>query len=107
MKTKTIIIAVILFVIFDLALFWSVSNWNNLRAFPSIISSFYSKEFCSCYYVVERDEDFCHNYARQWVPISDFKIDEENKRIIVSGLGRTNSAKFTGSKYGCVLEELD
>lgn len=104
MKTKNIILAILLFIIFDIALFWGISNWNNLRAFPDIISSFYSKEFCSCYFVVREDEDFCHNYARQWVPISDFKLDVSEKRVTVSGLGRTNSSVFTSPKYGCVLE---
>jgi hypothetical protein len=107
MKFKTIAIGIIIFVVMDLCLFWIISNGSNLKAFPSIISSFYSKEFCSCYFVVGGNEDFCHNYARQWVPISDFKLDNDKKRVIVSGLGRTNSAQFLDNKQGCVLQELD
>ncbi|MCC5816282.1 MAG: hypothetical protein JJT78_16145 [Leptospira sp.] len=107
MKTKNIILFLILFIIFDIALFWTISNWKNLTAFPSIISSFYSKEFCSCYFVVREDEDFCHHYARQWVPISDFQLDKESKKVTVSGLGRTNTAIFQNDKKGCVLEDLN
>ncbi|TGN19460.1 hypothetical protein [Leptospira idonii] len=87
-----------------LILFWVQWNWKHLAAFPSIISSFYSKEYCSCFYVMKQSEEQCHHFARQWVPISDFKNDQENKEVIVSGLGRTNKAKFIDSKRGCVLQ---
>jgi Ni/Fe-hydrogenase subunit HybB-like protein len=107
MKQRTLAILIFLFILFDLGLFWVVSNWKNLTTFPSIISSFYSKEFCSCYYVVREDEDFCHNYARQWVPISDFKLDRETKTVTVSGLGRTNSSRFVSPEFGCKHLDLD
>lgn len=107
MKTKNIIIFLILFIIFDLFLFWTITNRKNIGAFPYIISSFYSKEFCSCYFVVREDEEFCHHYARQWVPISDFSLDKKNKSVTVSGLGKTNTARFIDSKNGCVLEKME
>lgn len=78
--------------------------WRNVRAFPYIISAFYSKEFCSCYFIVREDETFCHHYARQWVPISNFELDKEIKKVTVTGLGKTTSARFTNSKFGCVLD---
>lgn len=90
-----------------LACVWTGANWHHLNAFPSVISSWYAKEFCSCHYVVGQDEDFCHNIARQWVDISDFKIDSAEKRVTVSGLGRTNTAKFVNRQVGCVLENPD
>ncbi|MCG9873268.1 MAG: hypothetical protein MH321_00600 [Leptospiraceae bacterium] len=107
MKPKKLILVIVLFIVFDIMLFWIISNWSNLKAFPSIISSFYSKEYCSCYFVVGQDEDFCHNFARQWIPINDFKLDLENKKVSVSGLGRTNTAIFLDNKNGCVLQELN
>ncbi len=107
MKFKTIIIALLIFILFDLVAFWVVTHWSNLKAFPYIISSFYSKEFCSCYFIVRQDEAFCHNYARQWVPISSFQLDKESKSVTVSGLGKTNTARFFNQKYGCVLDKME
>lgn len=104
MKFKHIIWIFLGFISVDLVLFWLITNKKNLESFPSIISSFYAKEFCSCYFVVREDEDFCHNYARQWIPISDFKLDLKTHRVIASGLGRTNSAVFQNRELGCVLE---
>lgn len=83
---------------------WFSANWHHINAFPSIISSWYAKEFCSCHFVVERDEDFCHNIARQWVAIDDFELIAEAKTVTVTGLGRTNTARYQSERYGCVLE---
>lgn len=93
----TIIVVFVFFV-------WVIKNWKHISTFPEIISAWYAKEFCSCYYVLEKDENFCHNLVRQWVSISDFRLLEKEKRIIVSGLGRTNSAKYISKKFGCRLE---
>jgi hypothetical protein len=83
---------------------WFSANWAHINAFPSILSSWYSKEFCSCHFVVGRDVDFCHNVARQWLTIDEFHLNEERKSVTVSGLGRTNTATFQGPGRGCVLE---
>jgi hypothetical protein len=83
--------------------FWVQWNWKHIEAFPSIISSFYSKEFCSCQYVMKLSEEQCHNFARQWVPISEFINDKEKKEVIVTGLGRTNKSVFLSEKLGCVI----
>lgn len=53
---------------------------------------------------MELSEEQCHNFARQWVPISEFHLDRENKQVTVKGLGRTNTAKFLSLPDGCVLQ---
>lgn len=83
---------------------FAVLNWTHLKNFPSIISSYYAKEFCSCYFVVGQPEEFCHNYVRQYIPISKFSLDKEKKSVTVSGLGMTNSAVFTSQRYGCEFQ---
>ncbi|HRP67909.1 MAG TPA: hypothetical protein PLY93_00035 [Turneriella sp.] len=80
-------------------------NFRHTAAFPKIISAFYSKEFCSCYFVTEGTVDECHNFARQWVPIQSFSLDGENRSVTVKGLFVTTTARYTGDRYGCVLEE--
>ena len=83
---------------------WALANWKHLSAFPHIISSFYSKEFCSCYFVVKRSETFCHNYARQYVPISEFSLDEEKRAVTVTGLGITTTSVFESEEFGCRIQ---
>lgn len=79
-------------------------NYKHTAAFPRIISAFYSKEFCSCYFVTEGTEEQCHNFARQWVPIQSFALDKEKRTVSVKGLFATTTARYTGDRYGCVLE---
>ncbi len=86
---------------------WSAANWQHIRHFPSIISSFYAKQMCSCLFVVGQTEERCRNEARQYVPISGYEIDREQRAVTVSGLGRTNRAHFVSERYGCVLDDLD
>lgn len=98
------IIIYIVGIIVGISLLWIVANWSHIKAFPSIISAFYSKEFCSCYFVMERSEEICHNYARQYVPISDFSLDQENRTVTVKGLGRITTVQYQGERTGCVFE---
>jgi len=79
-------------------------NFKHTAAFPSIISAYYSKEFCSCFFVTEGTVDECHNFARQWVPIQSFKLDQEKRTVTVKGLFVTTTARYTGDRYGCILE---
>jgi len=83
---------------------WLSANWHHLSAFPSVLSSYYSKEYCSCYYVTGASDEFCHDFVSSWVEIDEFQHDEAAKRITVSGLGRENSARYVDERLGCVLE---
>ncbi|MDB6445808.1 MULTISPECIES: amidase [Pseudomonas] len=75
-----------------------------LRAFPDIISAYTAKQYCSCRYVMEQPADYCRGYVKQSVPISDFLDTPEDKRVVVAGLGRSNSARWMGARQGCRLE---
>ncbi|MCB1145345.1 MAG: hypothetical protein KDK41_07150 [Leptospiraceae bacterium] len=83
---------------------FTVINWKHIQAFPSIISAYYAKEFCSCYFITGQSEEFCHDYTRQYVPISDFSLDKEKKSVTVSGLGRTTTASFHSAMTGCAYD---
>ncbi|MDF3819484.1 hypothetical protein P3G55_06215 [Leptospira sp. 96542] len=98
MKKKILSVLALLFLIL---LIWIQWNWKHLSSFPSIISSFYAKEFCSCYFVMELSEEQCHNFARQWVPTSEFQLNKEEKSVTVRGLGRTNTAIYLSETNGC------
>jgi hypothetical protein len=75
-----------------------------LWAFPDIISAYTAKEYCSCRYVMNNDADYCRGYVQQWLPIGGFIDDTADKRITVSGLGRSNSASWLSERQGCRLD---
>jgi hypothetical protein len=90
--------------IFTVVGVWFFLNNKELNSFRDIISSYYAKEFCSCTYILKRDENFCKDLLKQWVPISEISIDNDLKTIKVTGLGKTNTAKYTSPEIGCHLE---
>lgn len=97
-NTKRILLGLLVFIII-----YGVIYYKEIKSFPSIISAFYSKEYCSCFFVSEGTEEFCHDYARQYVPISEFKLNRDEKTVTVKGLGRSATAKFFGDREGCRL----
>lgn len=79
-------------------------NWTHLAAFPGVLPAFYAKEFCSCRYVMRQSLDYCHRYARQYLPISGFELDEAARRVTVRATGVTRSASWRGQREGCRLD---
>jgi hypothetical protein len=82
---------------------WIAANWQHVKNFPYIISSFSAKTACSCLFVEGRDEASCRNYSRQYIPIQSMDISAADKIVTVKGLWITNRAKYTGKRYGCIL----
>ncbi len=54
--------------------------------------------------MVGRSVPFCHDYARQWLPITRFYLSEPKRCITVSALGQTRSAGFINRREGCRLD---
>lgn len=79
-------------------------NWTHLRAFPGILPAFYAKEWCSCRHVMGQGDAYCHAYATQWLPISDFAHDPAARRVTVRALGTTRSASWRAPREGCRLD---
>lgn len=78
-------------------------NWRvQLQVFPSIISAYTAKEYCSCRFVMDNPADYCHGYVKQWLP-STLDEDALNKRITATGLGRESAAQWEGPRQGCRL----
>lgn len=73
--------------------------------FPKVVSAFYSKEYCSCRFVENKDHNECHWYAGQIIPVSSYEVDEKFKVVKSSALGFTSTAKWTNPQWGCLLSE--
>ena len=93
-------IALTLLLLLALTVAW---NWTHLRAFPGVLPAFYAKEFCSCRYVMGQSLDYCRGYARQYLPIGSFALDEAARRVTVRATGVTRSARWLGPREGCRL----
>lgn len=88
-----------------MALAIAVLVWQNrvaLAAFPSIISAYTAKEYCSCRYVMLNSAEYCRGYVKQYVS-SSLLDDAANKRVTAEGLGRSSVATWQGERQGCRL----
>lgn len=98
------LLALLLLVLFGFG--WQ--NREHLAAFPDIISAYTAKEYCSCRYVMDNPAEYCVGYAKQYIPLSGFFDDAQNRRVTASGLGRSNTAAWLGPREGCrLLERAD
>lgn len=80
------------------------NNWAQVRSVPHILSSFTAKEYCSCRYVMRRDEGFCRGFVEQWLAYDALEEDAAARRITARGLGITTTARFVDARTGCRLE---
>lgn len=96
-----------IFILFILGAIFVAFNFRDFHRFPKIISRWYAKEFCSCYFVMERSEDFCRERVRQWIPIQSYSIDQKNKLISATGLWNTAHALYEGDRLGCRLWQTE
>ena len=97
-------VSTLLLILLIVLLGWIWKERVALWAFPDIISSYTAKEYCSCRYVMQQPAEYCRGYVKQSVPTSDFLETVAAKRVTVSGLGRSNSARWMGERQGCRLE---
>ena len=95
------IIAAVLLLAAGMAYF---AGKKHFDAFPSVLPSYYAKEYCSCRFVAKRSAESCASYSKQFLPLSDFSEDLVNKRIQTQALGRKASAVWVSQRQGCILE---
>lgn len=72
--------------------------------FPKVVSAFYAKEVCSCLFVVEQIENYCHEYGKQIIPIWTKEIDYKEKKVKAYGLWESTTAGFISKRAGCQIE---
>ncbi|MBX8537660.1 amidase [Pseudomonas cichorii] len=73
-----------------------------LQAFPTIISAYTAKEYCSCRYVMNNPAEYCRSYVKQYIPAT-LTDDPVAKSVSADGLGRSSVAAWQGSRQGCRL----
>ena len=86
---------------------WVSLNLKHIKAFPLMVSAYYSKEFCSCYFISDGTDEDCHRLIRQWIPIQNFSLDLNTRTVTVTGLYHTSRARYIDDRAGCIIENLE
>ncbi len=79
-------------------------NWQYAKAFPSILSAFTAKEYCTCRYVIGRSDQACRDYTKYFIHIDELRFDDAAKTVEVDALFHTNSARHLSEREGCRLD---
>ncbi|SMF37068.1 amidase [Pseudobacteriovorax antillogorgiicola] len=87
-------------------LIWLMLNWSDIQLLQRTASAYYAKELCTCLFVLEQDESYCHSYTKQYVALDDLKVVNEGslKRVEAQALGIKRTAVWRGARLGCHLE---
>jgi hypothetical protein len=83
---------------------WVAANWKDISAFLPMASAAYAKFMCSSIFVEGKTEERARNWSRLSLPVSSCEIDYKNKSVTVKGLGRVNTARYRGARFGCTVE---
>jgi len=83
---------------------WVAANWKDISAFLPMASAAYAKFMCSSIFVEGKTEEAARNWSRLSLPVSSCEIDYTKKTVTVKGLGRENTARYKGARFGCTIE---
>lgn len=70
-----------------------------------LVTGYAAKEYCSCIFVMEQTEDFCNRWTRANPQVTSVRLDRQEKTVQSSALVMWGArARYTGPRFGCVLE---
>lgn len=70
-----------------------------------LLTAFAAKEMCSCLFVMQRDETYCREWARQDPNLRTYDIDWNAKRVETQAVLYWGArAHYVSPRRGCVLE---
>lgn len=102
MKNKKTLTALFLFIFLGAA-HQMIFSITPLKEVPKLLSTVRAKEFCSCYFMLEKGKDYCLSNVKKGYPLFDYEIDEEKKSIEFKSPFASSKAIVLDQKYGCQL----
>ncbi|MBJ9976835.1 amidase [Pseudomonas sp. S75] len=82
---------------------WIWHARQALHDFPSILSAYSAKEYCSCRFVMGFERAYCRDYVKQYLPLARLDEQPDVRQVLAEGLGRSSRAAWQGSREGCRL----
>jgi hypothetical protein len=71
-----------------------------------LVTSYTAKDFCSCMFVMERDEAYCRAWTAASPAVATVRVDTEARVVeTAAGLLWGARARFVDERSGCVLVE--
>lgn len=77
---------------------------TSINEIPILLNATRAKEFCTCYFLLQKGEKYCLNRVDYGYPNSEYKVDHKHKKVSFSSFGATRTAQVKDFKYGCLLQ---
>ena len=68
------------------------------------MASMRAKEFCSCYFMLGFEKDYCLKQVKKGYPIFDFNLDEKKQIVNFKNPLASSSAEVRSARLGCALK---
>lgn len=104
MKKFMKILFMILVIIIIIIGIVTITNWNDINNFRPMVSGAFSKFMCSCLFVEQRSEEQCLQWSKLDLPVSSYSVNQNEKSVTASALGKTSKASYTNERFGCTLQ---
>ncbi len=72
----------------------------------TVVAANFSKELCSCLFVVKRSKESCYNQAKQFITPTAYQINDTLKTVSAQFLGASANFGFESQKYGCQQKQI-
>ena len=107
MKTRKLIPLILSYTIIILSCF-SCKNHTYDNHDLELLTRYKAKDFCSCMFVMKRDEDYCRDWTVAAPNLASIKVDQEEKTVTTQAIHYWSAtARYTGERTGCTLDERE
>ena len=73
-----------------------------------LLTRYKAKDFCSCMFVMQRDEDYCRDWTVASPNLASIKVDKEERTVTTQAIHYWSAtARYTGQKTGCTLDKRE
>jgi len=70
-----------------------------------LVTAYTAKDFCSCMFVMERDEGYCRAWTKANPQVARIEVDTQHKLVRTSALYLwSGAARWKNEREGCVNE---
>lgn len=74
-----------------------------LSKVPKLLSRMRAKEFCTCYFLLGKGEDYCLKSVLKGYPQFGFKLDKNAQIVTFENPIASTSAQVVEKRFGCRL----
>ena len=74
-----------------------------LSKVPKLLSRMRAKEFCTCFFLLEKGEDYCLKAVLKGYPQFKFNLDKNARKVTFENPVASTTAQVVEKRYGCRL----